>query len=93
MLAPNTQLFNRYKITRKIGEGHFAEVWAAIDTRLDREVAVKRLPIGKGYDAAEAEAKLLARLHDPNIITLWDFDISEVDEAVYLIQEYAKGGT
>ncbi len=93
MLQANMQLFDRYNITKKIGSGHFAEVWAADDTRLGRQVAVKVLPIDKSYAIAESEAKLLAQLHHQNIITLWDFEVSQTEGAVYLIMEHAKGGT
>ena len=92
MLQANIQLFDRYNITKKIGSGHFAEVWAADDTRLGHQVAVKVLPIEKGYDVAESEAKLLAQLHHQNIITIWDFEVSQTEGAVYLIMEHAKGG-
>ncbi len=93
MLQANMQLFERYAITKKIGSGTFADVWAADDTRLGRSVAVKVLPIEKGYDIDESEVKLMAKLHHQNVITLWDFEVSQAEGAVYLIMEHAKGGT
>jgi serine/threonine-protein kinase len=64
-----------YRIVEKIGEGGMGVVWKAVDTNLDREVAIKVLPEGFGMDAErlarfQREAKLLASLNHPNIATV-----------------------
>jgi serine/threonine-protein kinase len=54
-----------FRITAKIGEGGMGAVYRATDTRLDREVAIKLLPVELTHDPDrlarfEREAKLLA---------------------------------
>jgi len=61
-----------YKILEKIGEGGMGEVWKAVDTTLDREVAIKVLPefFAKDPDRLtrfEREAKVLASLNHSGI--------------------------
>jgi serine/threonine-protein kinase len=61
-----------YRLIEKIGEGGMGVVWKAVDTTLDREVAIKVLPPAFAADAErlarfEREAKLLAALSHPNI--------------------------
>ena len=68
-----------YRLTEKIGEGGMGVVWKAIDSTLDREVAIKILPEGFATDPErltrfEREAKLLASLNHPNIVTVYDAD-------------------
>src|SRR3989442_297133 len=87
---------NQYRITASIGAGGMGEVFRARDTRLNRDVAVKMLP--KDFVAAadrlrrfEQEAKTLAALNHPNILTI---HASGVDEgARYLVSELLEGKT
>ena len=72
-----------YRIVEKLGEGGMGVVWKAVDTTLDREVAIKVLPEAFSADAErlarfEREAKLLAQLNHPNIA------------AVYSVHEHRK---
>jgi serine/threonine-protein kinase len=64
-----------YRLVDKIGEGGMGVVWKAVDTSLDREVAIKVLPDALAQDTErlarfEREAKLLASLNHPNIATV-----------------------
>ncbi len=64
-----------YRLTEKLGEGGMGVVWKAVDTTLDREVAVKFLPDAFASDPErlarfQREAKLLASLSHPNIATV-----------------------
>ncbi|MEE8524387.1 MAG: serine/threonine protein kinase, partial [Thermoanaerobaculia bacterium] len=57
-----------YTITREIGRGGMVVVYLALDTKLDRDVAIKALPDEVAGDADrlarfQREAKLLASLH------------------------------
>ena len=65
-----------YRIVGKIGEGGMGVVWKALDTSLDRDVAIKILPdVFSGEPDREArferEAKLLASLDHPNIASIY----------------------
>src|SRR5207247_3049389 len=73
---------NQYRITASIGAGGMGEVFRARDTRLNREVAVKILPKDFGSDADrlrrfEQEAKTLAALNHPNVLTIHDAGVHE----------------
>ncbi|NIV45320.1 MAG: protein kinase, partial [Gammaproteobacteria bacterium] len=64
-----------YRLVEKIGEGGMGVVWKALDTTLDREVAIKVLPDAFSQDAErlarfEREAKSLASLNHPNIAAI-----------------------
>ena len=70
-VSPGDQLLH-YRLIEKIGEGGMGVVWKALDTTLDREVAIKVLPDSLADDQErltrlEREAKLLASLNHPNI--------------------------
>jgi len=69
------QTLLHYRIVDKLGEGGMGQVWRAIDTTLDREVAIKALPETFAADSErlerfEREAKLLASLNHANIATI-----------------------
>ena len=89
---------NRYNIIEKIGEGGMGAVYLAEDIRLERRVALKRLQVmGKPSDLEqfqqrfEREAKVMARFHHPNIVSVHDY--GQDDEGVYLVLEYMPGGS
>jgi hypothetical protein len=60
-----------YRLLSPIGKGGMGEVWRALDTRLDRQVAVK---ISKAEFTARflREARMVASLNHPNICQLYD---------------------
>jgi serine/threonine protein kinase len=71
MLEPNQTLLH-YRIVDKLGEGGMGVVWRAVDTTLDRTVAIKSLPDNFATDPErlarfEREAKSLAALNHPHI--------------------------
>ncbi len=85
-----------YEIVSSIGAGGMGEVFRARDTRLNRDVAVKMLPRDFGADADrlrrfEQEAKTLAALNHPNILTIHDAGVHE--GAPYLVSELLEGQT
>jgi TolB-like protein len=85
---------NRYRIIDRLGKGGMGEVWVAEDTRLGRRVALKVLPPEFAADRErlsrfEQEARTVAALNHPNIVTL--HDIEEAEGQVYLVMELVTG--
>jgi serine/threonine protein kinase len=89
----------RYEVKGKIGHGGLGEVYLAYDTRLDREVALKRVkPQEEGEGGADSlaadllrEAKTLSALQHPNIVTI--YDVGRDDKGPFVIMEFLKGET
>ncbi len=85
-------LLKRYKILEKVGQGGFGKVYKAYDTRIERIVALKEIPATpETSTTALKEAKMVANLNHPNIVTLHDFE--EIKGYYYLIMEYIEGST
>ncbi|MCM2316349.1 MAG: protein kinase [Thermoanaerobaculia bacterium] len=85
-----------YRLLEQIGEGGMGAVWKAVDTTLDREVAIKILPERFGGDIErllrfEREAKVLASLNHPNVAAIHGFH--EADGVHFLAMELVRGGT
>jgi WD40 repeat protein len=88
------QMLRNCRLVEKIGEGGMGVVWKAIDTTLDREVAVKILPEDVANNAVrlarfEREAKAVAALAHPNILAVYDF--GREDDIVYMVTELLEG--
>jgi hypothetical protein len=84
-------VLGRYRLGRRLGAGGFGVVWAAMDERLEREVAVKVIPHGDDSRGPEREARAVARLNHPGIVAL--YELGSDDEAVYLVSELVHGST
>lgn len=85
-----TLLLERYKILEPLGEGGFSKVVKAVDTKVDRVVAIKIIPAGRQAAVrALREAKTVALLNHPNIVTLYEFE--QRDGNYYLIMEFVEG--
>jgi eukaryotic-like serine/threonine-protein kinase len=86
-------VLDRYELHRRLGSGGFGTVWLAHDLKLDRTVALKRIPVPDADTAkrAKREATAAARLQHPAIVALHEsaFD----DEHVYLVSELVRGAT
>jgi serine/threonine-protein kinase len=87
-------MFAHYRVVEQIGEGGMGQVWKAVDTTLDREVAIKVLPEGFHLDAErlarfQREAKLLAGLNHPNIATV--HGLHEAEGVRFLVMELIAG--
>jgi serine/threonine protein kinase/Tfp pilus assembly protein PilF len=85
-----------YEIMEPLGAGGMGEVYRARDTRLERDVAVKVLPETLSNDTAllarfDREAKLLATLSHPNILTV--FDVGADHGVSYVVTELLEGET
>jgi eukaryotic-like serine/threonine-protein kinase len=89
-------LLGPYLITQPIGAGGMGEVYRAHDTRLDRDVAVKVLPIeiAQNQDRRarfEREARAIAALTHPNVLAI--HDVGSHDGTAYLVTELLDGET
>ena len=85
-----------YEILAKIGHGGMGEVYRALDTKLDREVALKVVPADMARDPDrlirfEREAKTVAALKHPNIVTI--YSVEEADGLRFLTMELVEGRT
>jgi Tol biopolymer transport system component len=94
-LTPGSKL-GPYEIIAQAGAGGMGEVYKAKDTRLDRTVAIKVLPIQLSANAElrqrfDREAKAISSLNHPNICTL--YDVGHQDGIDYLVMEYLEGET
>ena len=85
-----------YKILGPLGQGGMARVYKAHQENLDREVAVKVLPPWFAADRSfverfNLEARLVARLSHPNIVTV--HDANEYNGHLYIVMQLVNGGT
>lgn len=92
-LPEGTQL-GHYRIGAKLGTGGFGSVWAATDLRLERPVALKLLTQRVAQHVAsrtllEAEARAVAALSHPGIVTL--HALEEMEGQLFLVMERVKG--
>jgi serine/threonine protein kinase len=94
--APDTRFGagGRYTIQNELGRGGMAIVYKAFDEHLQREVALKTFPmprLGARHveEAFLREARLVARLSHPNIVTI--FDCGHMDNLYYIAMEFVAG--
>lgn len=88
--------FGRYELREQIGAGGMGEVYSARDAELDRDVAVKILPLEFSSDANRKnrfrqEARAASALNHPNIITI--YEIGENEHGSFLAMEMIDGET
>jgi serine/threonine protein kinase/predicted ATPase len=86
--------FGRYEVRRALGTGGFGIVYLAHDGQLDRPVAIKVLHAASGQteagrDRALEEARRLARLRHPGIVTVHDVGVHEGQ--VFIVSDYVDG--
>ncbi len=91
--APPAQ-FAEYRLLRRLGEGGMGQVWIALDTDLDRKVAVKFLSgeLERAPGAHErflVEARAAARLQHPNVVTV--HRIGALGHRPYIVSELIDG--
>jgi beta-lactam-binding protein with PASTA domain len=93
-LAEGLVIDGRYKLIRKLGAGGMAEVWAADDDHLGRQVALKILHERFAQDREfverfRREASSAAGLQHPNVVSV--FDRGEFEDTYYIAMELLEG--
>jgi serine/threonine-protein kinase len=88
------QMLGKYQIVAEIGRGGFATVYRALDSTLDREVALKilhpQLLVDAGFvERFQREARALAQLRHPHIVTV--HEVGQAEGRLYIAMELAKG--
>ncbi len=89
----------RYEIRGKIGQGGLGAVYRGYDTRMNREVAIKRISVNKDDPELQEEstrqlikeAGALASLQHPHIVTVYDVGADE--DGPYVVMELISGKT
>src|SRR6266704_3499070 len=88
-----------YRIESKLGAGGMGVVYKAVDSHLDRPVAIKVLVASAVSADREKrfvqEAKAASSLNHANIVTIYDIDTQEIDgkPVRYIVMEYVAGET
>ncbi len=87
---------NRYEVMKHIGQGGMADVFLAVDTILNRHVAVKILRADLSSDEVsilrfEREAQAVTALVHPNIVEV--YDVGDYKGHHYIVMEYVEGKT
>lgn len=88
------ELLDGYKFNAFISQGGMGAVYKATQTSLERPVAIKVLPVEFGADETfrdsfQHEARLMAKLNNPNLIGVYDF--GDMDGMLYIIMEFVEG--
>jgi predicted ATPase/serine/threonine protein kinase len=88
--------FSHYRILQKLGQGGMGEVYRALDTRLNREVAIKTLSLDghanpEALTRFEQEARSACALNHPNIVTI--YELGQTDGTHYIAMELVDGET
>jgi len=87
-------VLGHHRLIEKLGAGGMGDVWKARDLKLDRDVALKLLPQGAVDDPErraffEREAKAVAALSHPNIVTI--YAVGEAEGAAFFTMELVEG--
>lgn len=99
MVQENMRRFDKYELEQLLGRGATSEVWKAFDPQLKRHVAIKFLHAELKTDAEvvarfKREAQGVASLHHPNIVQVYEFQLSPQNPSdIYMAMDYIEGGT
>lgn len=96
-LEAGSLLNGRYEIGRLLGRGGMGEVYLAVDTRINRNVALKVLhdklvSVKESLSRFAREAQVVSALNHPHIMTIYEFDKTS-DGMLFFVAEYIDGQT
>ena len=90
-----TTLLNRYQIDSELGQGGIGIVYRGHDLLLDRDIAIKVINTqalgSEGNTRLFQEARVVAHLNHPNIVTV--YDAGELDDITFVIMELVEGSS
>lgn len=86
------QLVGKYRIIKSLGTGGFGAVYLAEDTIISKLVAIK-VPHNQHQENEKlsVEAKLMAPLNHPNIVSVLTAEVDQETEVFYIVMEYVDG--
>ncbi|MGM0556495.1 MAG: protein kinase domain-containing protein [Myxococcota bacterium] len=100
-LEPGRVIGGRYTLTEHLGQGGFAQVFKAHDSRIERDVAIKCLNLHSRHtermgetiiERFEREAKLAAQISHPGVVNIFDYGLLGQSETVpYIVMELLEG--
>jgi serine/threonine-protein kinase len=100
-LEPGRVIGGRYTLTDHLGQGGFAQVFKAHDSRIERDVAIKCLNLHSRHtermgetiiERFEREAKLAAQISHPGVVNIFDYGLLGQSETVpFIVMELLKG--
>ncbi len=98
VLGGNTEIAGRYRLDERLGAGGMSTVYRALDSVLERQVAVKilaeHLAEDDGFIARfRREALAAARLVHPNIVQVYDSGRDDESGRHFIVMEYVPGDT
>lgn len=93
---PGAHVADRFVIMEKIGEGGMGAVYRALQTSLDREVALKVLHAQNAFTSKARrrfarEARAIARLNHRHIASVYDFGVDDSNQTLWLAMEHVDG--
>ncbi|MCW8844427.1 MAG: serine/threonine-protein kinase [Gammaproteobacteria bacterium] len=96
--GPGQPQLGRYQVQEEIGKGAMGVVYLAYDPRLNRQVALKAIPLAEEFSENELEevklrffreAEAAGRLDHPDIVGV--YDVGEDNDLAYIAMEYVDG--
>ena len=98
MTAEGKPMLGRYEIIRELGKGAMGTVYLGMDPKINREVAIKVMPLSQDFEPCELEevkkrffheAEIAGMLNHQNIVTI--FDAGDEHDLAYIAMEFLNG--
>jgi eukaryotic-like serine/threonine-protein kinase len=100
-MSTSPKHLGKYELQERLGQGGMAEVWKGLDPQLKRYVAIKFMHANLRSDPDfvnrfQREGQAIAALRHPNIVQVYDFQVSSPDDEdpmAYMVMDYIEGPT